>query len=289
MEVELSIVIPAYNEARRIPRYLEAIRCHYASLSLGRYEAIVVDDGSRDGTGDVVRRAAADWPQLVLIEHPTNRGKGAAVRTGMLAARGALVLFADADGATPICEERKLRGAISAGADVAVGSRRGNPDRPEANRPWYRELAGRTFSKLARSYLTLSIADPQCGFKMFGRDLVSPLFGPCREDGYLFDLFVLGAATRMGCRIDEVPVTWVEIPGSKVNLLRDSWRMLTGLERIRKSLQRAAFPARPVVAVPSNESSRGIDKNVPNPEAPVASGLLPESYVGSPMLPRASA
>ncbi|AGA28032.1 dolichyl-phosphate beta-glucosyltransferase [Singulisphaera acidiphila] len=289
MEVELSIVIPAYNEARRIPRYLEAIRRHYASLSFERYEAIIVDDGSCDRTSDIVRQAAADWPQLVLIEHAANRGKGAAVRTGMLAARGTMVLFADADGATPICEEQKLREAIAAGADVAIGSRRGGPSGPEANRPWYRELAGRTFSKLARSYLTLSVADPQCGFKMFRQDTISPLFGPCHEEGYLFDLFVLGAATRIGCRIDEVPVTWVEIPGSKVNLLRDSWRMLTGLERIRKSLRRTALPSRLIVAVPSSESSTVIDEGVPDDHgAPVASGLLTESYAGSPVLPRTS-
>ncbi len=249
MEVALSVVIPAYNEAGRLPRYLDAIRGYYSVLAFEGYEAIVVDDGSRDGTGDFVRRAAADWPQLALIEHPTNRGKGAAVRTGMLAARGRAILFADADGATPIGEEEKLREAISAGADVAIGVRgRGSADGPKAYRPWHRDFAGRVFSGIARRYLALPVADTQCGFKMFARGVVPSLFEPCHESGYLFDLYVLKAADRLGYRIVEIPVAWEEIRGSKVQLLRDSWRMLIGLERIRRNFTRAGGACGPPIA-----------------------------------------
>ncbi len=281
MQAELSIVIPAYNEAGRLPRYLDAIRRHFDALGSEDYEVIVVDDGSRDGTPGVVRRLAAGWPQLALIEQASNRGKGAAVRAGMLAARGEVVLFADADGATPIGEERALREAIRAGADVAVGSRRGGPCGPRADRPWCRDLAGRGFSRVARVYLGLQVADTQCGFKMFCRDLIPALFGPCREEGYLFDLYVLGAAARMGCHLAEVPVEWKEMPGSKVRLVRDSWRMLTGLGRIRRSLR---MVDRPAPGRPSaSESASGVEDPVP------PSGLLPEVYAASPMLPRASA
>ena len=120
---EISIVIPAYNEAERLPPYLRAIRSYFTRAGLEDYEVLVVDDGSRDGTADEIGREFADWVQLSVLRQATNRGKGAAIREGVLAAQGSLVLFADADGATPIEEEHRLRAAIVAGADVAVGSR----------------------------------------------------------------------------------------------------------------------------------------------------------------------
>lgn len=261
MRVEISIVIPAYNEANRLPGYLNAIRCHYSKSPIAGYEVIVVDDGSNDGTGGAVRIAAAEWPELVLIEHTMNRGKGAAVRTGMLAARGEMVLFADADGATPIEEERKFRAAISAGADLAIGSRRGGLGAPPIHRPWFRYLTGLAFSGLARKYIRLPLADPQCGFKMFDRSKVSPLFAPCRENGYLFDLYILGMAIRTGCRIKEIPVIWREIPGSKIDFKRDLWRMLLGLVRIRKSLRHIELQGRSAAAIPTSEEK-------PEPELP---------------------
>ena len=241
MGTELSIVIPAYNEAKRLPAYLESIRLHFTAVPVDGYEAIVVDDGSSDGTAELIRKLEHGWPELRLIEHATNYGKGAAVRTGMLAAIGDMVVFTDADGATPIGEEQKLRAALSTGADVAIGSRHGgkdNTDGLKAARPWHRGCAGRVFATLARNYLGLDIADTQCGFKMFRREQVAELFGPCQEVGYIFDLYILGAAVRAGCRVDEIPITWREIPGSKVHLIRDSWRMLSGLKRVRRSLRR---------------------------------------------------
>ena len=244
-----------------------------------------MDDGSRDGTGDFVRRAVADWPQLALIQHPINLGKGAAVRTGMLAARGREVLFADADGATPIDQECKLREAIAAGAEVAIGVRgRGIAGGPNADRRWIRGLAGRVFSSIAGAYLSLPVADTQCGFKIFARGVVPPLFGPCREAGYLFDLYVLKAAQRLGYRIAEIPVDWKEIRGSKVCIIRDSWDMFTGLERIRREFARSGNLPGPTAAaaagIPPPPSSEPYVRGVPP-----ASDPAPDAFPGPAVFP----
>lgn len=236
MSTVLSVVIPAYNEAGRLPRYLDAIRGYFDQSGLADYEVIVVDDGSRDRTAGEVRRRSLCWPQLRLIRHPANRGKGAAVRTGMLAATGLFLLFADADGATPIEEEARFREAIDGGgADVVVGSRRTAMSR----RAWHRKLFGRAFSQAVRMVLPMPACDTQCGFKMFRRGPGIDLFSRCREDAYLFDLEVLAMAARRGYRVAELDIRWDEIPGSKVRLIRDSCRMLAGLPRVRRSVRTA--------------------------------------------------
>lgn len=240
MDPELSLVIPAYNESSRLPPYLQAIRAYLESSEVRHVEVIVVDDGSTDDMADVVSRMAATWPQLRLERHGTNRGKGAAVRRGVLAARGRLILFTDADGATPIREERKLRAAIDAGADLAIGSRRSGGD-GVVRRHWHRKLVGGAFSLIVRGLLAIPAHDTQCGFKMFRRDAGHVLLGTCREDGYLFDLHVLSLAARMGYRVSEVSVDWSDVPGSKVRLLRDSCRMLRALLRLRRDVSRALW------------------------------------------------
>jgi dolichyl-phosphate beta-glucosyltransferase len=241
MSIELSVVIPAYNEAVRLPPFLAAVRTYLATSGVADSEVIVVDDGSRDGLSDRIIGLSSEWPCLSLICHPTNLGKGAAVRTGMLAARGRLVLFADADGATPIEEERKLRATIEAGADLAVGSRLLGG--LEVERPWHRKLIGRLFAGLVHALLPVPVRDTQCGFKMFRRELVPSLFAPCSESGYLFDLYILASAVRLGYRIAEVPIRWVDIPGSKVRLFCDPWWMLLGSLRLRRSLAVTAMHA----------------------------------------------
>jgi len=238
--VNISIVIPAYNESERLPPYLRAIRGYFAEADPETYEVIVVDDGSRDRMADALGRSFADWHRLTVLRYPSNRGKGAAVREGVLAARGGLVLFADADGATPIEEEGKLRAAIAGGADLAVGSRLVRAPGVPRHRRWHRGLGGLLFARLARSLLPLPVYDTQCGFKMFRRDAAARLFGACREDGYLFDLHVLGLAQRLGYRTAEVPVHWADVPGSRIRLVRDSWRMIAGLPRLRRSIEEAA-------------------------------------------------
>jgi len=231
-----SVIIPAYNEAQRLPPFLARVRAYLDERYSSSYEVVVVDDGSRDGMADVLRRLRADWPGLVVIEHPTNRGKGAAVRTGMLAARGERLLFADADGATPIDEEGKLAEAISAGADVAIGSRLVDAGDVTRRRTWTRGLAGRLFARAARRWLGISVRDTQCGFKMFRREAGRTLFSRSQESGYLFDLELLVLADRLGYRVVEVPINWADVPGGHLSLRRELGRTLVGLWRLRRRL-----------------------------------------------------
>lgn len=239
MTTALSIVLPAYNEARRLPPYLGAVKQHLDACHAGRHEVIVVDDGSRDGLDSVVEAWRADWPALRLISHPTNCGKGAAVRTGMLAARGERLLFADADGATPITEEAKLRAALDAGADLAVGSRLLAAPGARRRRALVRGLAGRVFAAWARWWLEVPVRDPQCGFKMFRREVACQLFEQSSEPGYLFDLELLALARRCGYRIAEVPVDWTEISGGHLRWTAVLPGILPAMWRLRRRLRDA--------------------------------------------------
>jgi dolichyl-phosphate beta-glucosyltransferase len=237
----LSVIIPAYNEAIRLPPYLLLIRDYLERTLGGNYEVIVVDDGSRDGLSDLLEQQCVEWPQLCLHRHRTNRGKGAAVRTGMLAACGTILLFADADGATSIEEEQLLRNALAGGADIAIGSRLLD-DGPfkRSKRLLSRDLVGRSFAWLVRQLFGLPLRDTQCGFKMFRRETGQTLFHLCREPGYLFDLEVLIRSQQLGFQITEVPVRWRDVPGSKVRLLRDGWKMVRGLWALRGRVCRDA-------------------------------------------------
>lgn len=235
--VSLSLILPAYNEAKRLPPYLASIRSYLARRYGDRCEVIVVDDGSTDGLIPLLEREAADWPQLRWLRHPENEGKGAAVRTGVLAARGEIVLFADADGATPIDEECRLAAAIQAGADLAIGSRLLEAEGARRSRNWLRGLAGRVFATLARRLLGLSVRDTQCGFKMFRADAARQLFSLAREPRYLFDLEILALASRLGLRCVEVPINWREVPGGHFRLGRELPRVLRDLWRLRRRLR----------------------------------------------------
>jgi len=232
----VSLVIPAYNEAQRLPPYMAPVRRHFDERYPGDYEVIVVDDGSRDGLADVLAALSGEWPELTVMRHPVNRGKGVAVRTGMLAARGSRLLFADADGATPIDQEPKLSAAIEAGADLAVGSRLAAAADVTRRRVWMRGLAGRSFARFARWWLGISVRDTQCGFKMFRREAGRKLFSLGRESGYLFDLELLVMADRLGYRVAEVPVNWAEVPGGHLSLTRELPKTLWGLWRLRRRL-----------------------------------------------------
>jgi dolichyl-phosphate beta-glucosyltransferase len=234
MSPALSLIIPAYNESARLPPFLQTTRDYLAAVFGERYEVIVVDDGSADGMPGILAAAAGDWPQLSVLRHAQNQGKGAAVRTGMLAARGELLLFADADGATPIAEEARLRAAIEAGADLAVGSRLTAGAHVATERHWLRGLLGRMFASLARRCAGTAVRDTQCGFKMFRREVGRTLFSRVQERGYLLDVEVLLWAERLGYRIAEVPVNWTEQADSRLNMRRDGWKMLYGLWRLRR-------------------------------------------------------
>ena len=231
----LSIIIPAYNEARRLPRYLQ----HIVAVLTPRcssYEIIVVDDGSHDRTAQAVEQLAQQHPQLRLIQLRRNRGKGAAVRRGMQAARGTVQLFTDADGATRIEELTRLQVALDAGADLAIGSRALAASHPHftVHARWHRSLLGTFFNAIVQRLGLHNMADTQCGFKLFRRSVAQDLFSVTCVDGYAFDLELLYIARRRGYRIAEVPINWTDQPGSKVRLWRDGFTMLRELLAIRK-------------------------------------------------------
>jgi dolichyl-phosphate beta-glucosyltransferase len=233
-EIALSLVLPALDEARRLPPYLEKVR-GYLERSFGQpYEVLVVDDGSRDETAAIVQELAGQWPQLRLLQHAHNEGKGAAVRTGALASQGDLLLFADADGATPIEEHARLAAAIARGADVAIGSRLAPDPAIRRSRHWYRGLAGKLFALAARRVLRIPVLDTQCGFKMFRAAAGRRLFTALRETRYLFDLELLVLAQRFGLRVVEVPIHWQEMPGGHLHPLREVPRIVAGLWRLRR-------------------------------------------------------
>jgi dolichyl-phosphate beta-glucosyltransferase len=234
LEPDVSIVLPAYNEATRLPPYLASIHEYLDASPELKFEVIVIDDGSSDGTADLILKSAACWPELRLVRHPTNRGKGQALRSGARCARGRLLLFADADGASPIQEEQGLRDAIEAGADIAIGSRLVRDTEKSCRRNWRRDLVGRTFAWAVRRFFQLPARDTQCGFKMFRREVCTQLLKECRERGYLLDLELLILANWHGYRIAEIPISWTDVPGSKVRLLSDGWKMARGLLRMQR-------------------------------------------------------
>jgi dolichyl-phosphate beta-glucosyltransferase len=220
-----SVVIPAYNEAARLPRYAHEVAGYFDGRG-EPYEVLVVDDGSVDGTADVVCELRRTYPALCLVRFAENRGKGRAVRAGMQRAAGALRLMADADGATPITEVKRLEAAILGGADVAVGSR-ARPD-PSVVRQTlaHRRLAGWVFNLIARGLGVGDVMDTQCGFKLFRGPVAEDLFGALRTEGFGFDVELLLLARRRGYRVVEVGVNWADQPGSKVRVLRHGAGML---------------------------------------------------------------
>lgn len=229
---DLSIVIPAYNEESRIaPTVRDTVS--YCRSRGRAFEVILVDDGSRDGTTSVGRLLSEEFPELRLIRLAANHGKGYAVRTGVVNAIGRLVLFADADGATPIGEIERLECALDSDADVAVGSRAFRTEGVRVQAKLHRHLIGRTFHLLVEWLADSGVKDTQCGFKLFRSPVAQDLFSRMRMNGFSFDVEVLVMARRRGYRVAEVPVNWTHQPGSKVRLIRDSIRMAADLVRIR--------------------------------------------------------
>lgn len=222
----LSVVIPAYNEERRLGPTLARIQEYLGGQSY-QAEIIVVDNASADQTSQVAARAGVQ-----VIREP-RRGKGAAVRTGMLAARGEFILFSDADLSTPIEELARLLAAIQQGHQVAIGSRGLPQSVLPVRQPWHRELVGRLGNLLVRLVAVRGISDTQCGFKLFPREVARRLFGAQRMRGISFDMEILFLAQRLGMRIAELPVTWCDSPDSRISRVRDSLDALKDLARIR--------------------------------------------------------
>jgi dolichyl-phosphate beta-glucosyltransferase len=232
---ELSIVIPAYNEERRLGRALTKICEHFAGKpeGLAAIEIIVVDDGSTDGTARVAGEWMSKMPRLRLLSNGKNRGKGYSVRHGMLEARGRIALFTDADLSAPIFESEKLFAAIQAGNEVAIGSRAIDRSLIAVHQSRFRESAGIIFNRLVRVFTGLPFEDTQCGFKAFVRERCRVIFEQQRIERFGFDPEVLFLADRHGLRMAEVPVRWAHDPATKVHVLRDSLLMFGDLIYIR--------------------------------------------------------
>jgi dolichyl-phosphate beta-glucosyltransferase len=237
---QYSIVIPAYNEAARIPATLEAVVACVRSRGWSA-EIVVVDDGSRDTTAGVVRGYAAKYPEIRLLENPGNRGKGFSVRNGLLRALGDTVMFTDADLSAPIEEADGLFAAIAGGADIAIGSRWLERSRQTIRQPLYRRFFGRCFNGVTRAVMGLPFADTQCGFKAFTRAAAQTICQLQTIDRWGFDPEILFIALKRGYRIKEVPVSWAHDERTRISYLKDGMRMLQDIAIVRWNALRGRY------------------------------------------------
>ena len=229
----LSIIVPAYDEEKRLGASLKRMLAYFDTRPYP-FEILVVDDGSTDDTVPLVTTIAACRTQVRLLSYQPNRGKGYAVRQGMLQARGERILFCDADLATPIEEVEKLLAQLDAGYDIAIGSRDVQGSQLLKRQSLLREAGGRFFNLLVRTIAVPGIHDTQCGFKLFTQSAAASIFRRCQVDHFAFDVEVLYLALRFfGLRVAEVPVRWAHQEGSKVRFVRDAFRMVKTLVRIR--------------------------------------------------------
>src|SRR5215467_4593586 len=227
-----SIIIPAYNEGARLGRTLDRVLA-YVSDQRWDAEVIVVNDGSRDRTADLVREYAQRNPCLRLLENPGNHGKGYSVRNGMLNATGELLLFTDADLSSPIEEAPKLLAALQAGADVAIGSRWLQPELQTQRQSLLRQFYGRLFNLALRVLLGLNFKDTQCGFKAFTRRAAQKVFPLQRIERWGFDPELLYLSRKLGFKVVEVPVAWAHAEGTRISPLRDGMKMIGEILRVR--------------------------------------------------------
>ena len=230
--IYLTVVVPAYNEEKRIGFSLFRIKDYLQSRQLSA-EIILVDDGSTDRTAEVALEIMEDYPDFRVITLPLNRGKGAAVRAGMLQARGELVLFTDADLSTPIEELEKFLPLIREGYDLVIGCRALPESIIKERQSWLREHLGKCFNLLVRLLVMSGFRDTQCGFKLFRKEAAREIFFRLETEGFAFDVEVLLLARRLGYRIAQLPVVWINHPQSRVRLFRTSLSMLVELLKIR--------------------------------------------------------
>ncbi len=230
----ISVVIPAYNEEQRLPVTLGKVTEYLCARKWTFSETIVVDDGSSDGTAQLVWRLSKADPSIRLIQNPGNRGKGYSVRNGVLAARADWILFTDADLSAPIEELDKLFAGIrQQEARIAIGSRALDRSLIGIHQSFFREQAGRVFNTFVRLMTGLPFWDTQCGFKLFESQAAREVFGRQELEGFGFDVEILFIARLLGYRTVEVPVRWNHSEGTKVRMLSDSLNMFLDLIRIR--------------------------------------------------------
>lgn len=240
--LDLSIIVPAYNEENRLPKTLDGIVAYVRAKGCSA-EIIVVDDGSSDGTAALVNAYRQRNAELRLVSNGTNRGKGYSVRHGMLEARGEIALFTDADLSTPIAEADKLLAALQEqDFDAAIGSRAVDRSLIEIHQSAIREQAGILFNRMVRWIMGIRFSDTQCGFKAFHRERCRIIFEQQRIERFGFDPEILFLAKRHGLRVAEVPVRWSHDEGTKVNVAADGIRMLLDLLVIRWNAVAGRYP-----------------------------------------------
>ncbi len=238
---DVSVIIPAYNEEQRLAPTLERIH-HFLAAGPLTWEIVVVDDGSKDGTVALARRMAEDIPHLRVVVQPRNRGKGAAVRAGMLAARGRIRVMCDADCSMPPEEMPKLLARIASGeAEIAIGSRYCAGAAVAKKQPLYRRIWSRLANRVIQQTLVPGVLDTQCGFKAFTDEAAIDLFSRARIDGWAFDLEILALARRRAWGIAEVAVSWHDDERSRINPLSDMWKVIKEAITIRRNLRRGVY------------------------------------------------
>ncbi|MCL4534030.1 MAG: glycosyltransferase family 2 protein [Bacteroidetes bacterium] len=236
----LSLVVPAYNEQGRLPATLEKMQAFLTSQQF-RYEALIVDDGSTDGTAAIVEGAMPDFPGLRLLKEP-HRGKGHAVRQGMLAASGRYLMFCDADFSMPVEEVVRFPEAMGSSYQIAIASREVRGAR-RIGEPSHRHLMGRVFNLIVRVLAVPGLQDTQCGFKCFTREAAREIFARQVIDGFGFDVEVLYIARKMHLGITEVPISWYYSPSSRVDPVRDTIRMMRDVLEVRSNDRRGVYDA----------------------------------------------
>jgi len=235
MNPEISIVIPAFNEARRLPDYLESW-LELLPQKFRSFEIIIVDDGSTDDLFAVLAEHPA-FGKVLRVLRQTNQGKGAAVKRGMLSARGHLRLFADADGATPAAEISALLNEYDESrAPIVIGSRLAKAGKTEIKRKWFRHYLGRIFTTLVSAVADLDVYDSQCGFKLFSARAAEKVFSHLEDPGWAFDIELLLWAKKFNFPIVEVAVNWRDVPGSKIKIFKDGLKMIVAVFRIKHRL-----------------------------------------------------
>lgn len=228
----LSVVIPAYNESARIEATLSRVMSCIESQNWDA-EVLIVDDGSKDETAEIIQNWMERYPRLHLVQNPGNRGKGYSVRNGLLQAAGDIVMFTDADLSAPMEEAGLLIAAIDSGAEVAIGSRWMDRTRQTIHQPLYRQFFGRCFNALTRIVMGLPFKDTQCGFKAFRRESAQIIFRLQRIERWGFDPEILFIARKLKYKIVEVPVTWGHDERSRMSYLKDGMKMLEEMAVIR--------------------------------------------------------
>lgn len=231
-ECFLSIIIPAYNEEKRLLPTLNKV-CAYLSSKNYSYEIIVVDDGSSDNTLKMARNFAGSDKSIIILTNGQNKGKGYSVRNGMLSANGKYIFFTDADLSTPIEEIDKCLPYLINEYDVVIGSRSMPGSNIIVHQPWYREKMGKIFNFMVNMVLLGGIVDTQCGFKGFKREVATTVFSRCKIDGFSFDVEALYLARKFNFKIKEIPIRWENSALSKVSPIKHSMQMFKDLLEIK--------------------------------------------------------